>query len=442
MKQNAGWSGEWLETDGLGGYASGPVHGPRTRRYHALLLAASPSGGQRFCLVNGAEVVASTRAGTWFLTSQRYQGGRISWGPAPACEPGVALVAFDAHPWPRWQYQLGDGTRIEVSILCAHRAPHTLLSVRLASETTGDVSLRVRPFFSGRDYHALHRENPIFDFSARAVRDRQQFQPYPDVPGVVIASNGHYRADPHWYRGFEYSDEIARGFVDLEDLAAPGEFHFTLTQGALTAQMVLAATGPALAPLPAGDAMTWARSIETTERARRAEFATPLHRAADAYFIYPDVPSSDGAPPVTVVAGYPWFSDWGRDTFIALRGLALATGRADLAAAVLARWAGAVSDGMLPNRFAETGQIPEYNSVDAALWFVIAADAYLASGAVGTGNDETRARDITAAVRAILEGHLAGTRHGIRVDDDGLLAAGAPGLQLTWMDAKVGDDVV
>ncbi|HEY0705219.1 MAG TPA: glycogen debranching enzyme N-terminal domain-containing protein, partial [Polyangia bacterium] len=171
--------GEWLETDGLGGYASGPVHGPRTRRYHGLLLAAAPAGGRRYVLVNGIEAVASTRAGTWFLTSQRYRGGRTSWGLAPACEPGVVLRAFDAEPWPRWQYQLGDGTVIEVAFLSAHRKPHRLLSFRVL-EAVEEVHLRVRPFFSGRDHHALHHENAGFSFVGRtagAARDRQQFQP-------------------------------------------------------------------------------------------------------------------------------------------------------------------------------------------------------------------------------------------------------------------------
>jgi glycogen debranching enzyme len=466
---DARWSGEWLEADGLGGYASGPVFGPRTRRYHGLLLVAAPAGGQRFCLVNGVELVVSTHAGTWFLTSQRYRGGASSWGPAPACEPGVTLLSFDADPWPRWLYQLGDGTTIAVEILCPHRAPQTLLSVHLRSAPGGDVALRMRPFFSGRDHHALHSENPVFGFSARAVGDRQHFDTYPGVPGVVIASNGRYRADPHWYRGFEYSEEIARGFPGVEDLAAPGEFHFTLQlnadaasvhSGVHAAHLVLAATGPEMNPPPPPadvDAVSWAHTIESKERARRSRFASPLHRAADAYFIYPK-PTTSGtaAPPVTLtttgptepaanavtlIAGYPWFSDWGRDTFISLRGLALATGRWDLAGDVLVRWAGAVSGGMLPNRFTEDGQAPEYNSVDAALWYVIAADACL-SGSSHNTKDARQKAAITQAVKAILDGHLQGTRHRIRVDDDGLLAAGVPGLQLTWMDAKVGDHVV
>jgi predicted glycogen debranching enzyme len=143
----------------------------------------------------------------------------------------------------------------------------------------------------------------------------------------------------------------------------------------------------------------------------------------------------------TIIAGYPWFTDWGRDTFVALRGLCLATGRLEEARSILVAWAGAVSEGMLPNRFPDQGQQPEFNSVDASLWFVVAAYEYMKVAAKGTPSvsDESILR---GAIEAILEGYASGTRYGIRMDDDALLTAGQPGVQLTWMDAKVGDWVV
>ena len=177
------------------------------------------------------------------------------------------------------------------------------------------------------------------------------------------------------------------------------------------------------------------RGLRRDERARRARFGSRLERAADAYLV-----RRGGGR--TIVAGYPWFTDWGRDTFIALRGLCLATGRLDDARSILLEWAGHVSEGMLPNRFADQGA-PEYNTVDASLWYVVAVHEYLC--ALADRGDESSAAErrlLGDAVRRILAGHVRGTRYGIRVDEDGLLAAGEPGVQLTWMDAKVGDWVV
>jgi predicted glycogen debranching enzyme len=161
-----------------------------------------------------------------------------------------------------------------------------------------------------------------------------------------------------------------------------------------------------------------------------------LHKAADAYLV-------QRGKGKTIVAGYPWFGDWGRDTFISLRGLCLATGRLDEARAILVEWAGAVSHGMLPNRFPDQGDVPEYNSVDASLWYVIAVHEFLEAMAAAKRTVATRDRArLLGAIEAILYGYGTGTWYGIRQDEDGLLASGVPGVQLTWMDAKVGDWVV
>jgi predicted glycogen debranching enzyme len=165
---------------------------------------------------------------------------------------------------------------------------------------------------------------------------------------------------------------------------------------------------------------------------RRQSFADPLDRAAQAYLVR----RGEGK---TVIAGYPWFGDWGRDTFIALRGLCLAREDYETARSILCEWAGAVSQGMLPNRFADrAGEPPEYNSVDASLWFVVTAQELMASTALSAGDRQKLER----AILEIVHGYAVGTRFGIAVDEDGLLKAGAPGVQLTWMDAKVGDWVV
>ena len=176
-------------------------------------------------------------------------------------------------------------------------------------------------------------------------------------------------------------------------------------------------------------------SASNQERARRSAFASPLEKAGDSYLV------ARGAGR-TIIAGYPWFGDWGRDTFIALRGLCLATRRFGEARDILVEWSHVVSEGMLPNRFPDENASPEYNSVDASLWYVIAASELLVApqgSSVLTPSDRQALND---AILAIVSGYARGTRFGIRRDADGLLACGEAGVQLTWMDAKLGDYVV
>ncbi|MGH7894950.1 MAG: amylo-alpha-1,6-glucosidase [Candidatus Binatia bacterium] len=409
---------EWLETDGLGGFASGTSSGIRTRRYHALLLAATTPPAGRVVLVNGLEVSVETAAGTVALSSERYT-------PDVTHPDGASrIVDFATDPWPRWTYALPDGGRVEHECFVQKGAPVTVLAWRVLG-ATGPVRLHVRPLLSGRDYHALHHENPAFRFDAETAPGRITWRPYTGLPPVVATINGTYTHEPLWYRTFLYDEEVARGLDSVEDLAAPGTLRFDL--GAGEATLVLTTDPAATADVAA---------LRAAERKRRAAFPSRLHRAADAYV----VARGRGK---TIVAGYPWFTDWGRDTFIALRGLCLATGRLDDARGILLEWAGHVSDGMLPNRFPDHGEAPEYNSVDAALWYVVAVHDFLDAMKRGARKlaKADRAR-LEAAIDAILGGYVRGTRHGIRVDDDGLVAAGVPGLQLTWMDAKVGDWVV
>ena len=420
---------EWLETDGLGGFASGTVSGRRTRRYHALLLANAPTG--RFVLVNCCDVWVETPGGTFAISEQRY--GPIDLAPAG----NRFLSAFERDPWPRWMFTLEDGTRIGQELFAIHDAPAVGVRWRLLDPRSG-VKLHVRPFLSGRDYHSLHHENSAFRFTPQRRDPCLVWQPYNGVPAIVMAANGRYDHQPQWYRNFYYDEEHARGLDAVEELAAPGAFHFDLSAG--EAILLLGAEGEGLPALPFTAAATAPHAVfntlRTDELKRRGEFAAPLHRAADAYIV------RRGAGK-TIIAGYPWFTDWGRDTFISLRGLCLPTGRLDDARAILLEWAGVVSEGMLPNRFPDQGGAPEYNSVDASLWYVIAAHDWL-EAAAKQGHPVSAAdqKTVQAAIEAILSGYARGTRYGIRQDMDGLLAAGVPGLQLTWMDAKVGDWVV
>ncbi len=424
---------EWLEADGLGGFASGTTSGLRTRRYHALLLTATTPPTGRMVLVNGLDAwIAREGEGGHagapeYLTRQRYVPDLVEPGS------GASLESFADEPWPTWTYVLRDGTRIEHELFVPAGMPVVALRWRVVGRRRS-VRLAVRPLLSGRDSHDLHHENSAFRFAADVRHERIRWTPYAGVPAIEARTNGTYVPDPQWYRGFQYDEERARGLDFVEDLAAPGVLHWDLAEG--DAVLILTAEGaPGSADSPGTAAAIFAR-LRRAERARRGRFASRLLRAGDAYVVR----RGEGK---TIVAGYPWFTDWGRDTFIALRGLCLATGRLSDARSILLEWAGLVSEGMLPNRFVDQGDAPEYNTVDASLWYVIAVHDYLR--ALEAEGRKAPARDLkrlTEAVQAIMAGHVRGTRYGIHVAPDGLLAAGEPGVQLTWMDAKVGDWVV
>jgi predicted glycogen debranching enzyme len=419
---------EWLETDGLGGFASGTMALIRTRRYHALLMRAGPPS-KRFVLVNGFDAFVRTPDGSFALSAQHYQPG-VTAPDGPA-----RLESFIDGPWPAWTFRLPCGRAIRQEIFIPHGRAATVITWKLEGDPAG-CSLEVRPFFSGRDLHALHHENDAFNFHPVRSGPLLLWSVYEGVPPVAVNADGIYRHEPHWYRNFLYEAEHERGLDDTEDLASPGVFTWDLT--GREAAMILASPTTqedynGFFTDSAGAVAAHFRSIETK---RRAGFASQLHRAGDAYLVR----RGQGH---TVIAGYPWFTDWGRDTFIALRGLCLATGRPEIARSILLEWSGAVSEGMLPNFFPDGGQKPEFNSVDASLWYIVAIHDYFEfMEATGRKIPAADTRQLGTAVEAILEGYTRGTRFGIRADTDGLLFAGQSDVQLTWMDAKVGNHVI
>jgi len=414
---------EWLEADGLGGFASGPVSGPRTRRYQALLLTATTPPTGRVVQVNGIEAFIEGEAGTVPLSTNHYSPGVIhprGWRH---------LIGFEREPWPSWTFRVSPDATVRQEVLVARDTCETVLRWRL-SEGARPCRLSVRLLMSGRDYHALHRENAGFNFAPVSRVGNVSWQPYPDLPAVSAFTNGDYTHQPDWFRNVLYAAERDRGLDHIEDLASPGTFTWDLTAGNEAVLVLRSGTGLNVR------AAAHARQLIQIELARRMASASPLDVAADAYLV-------DRGTGLTLMAGFPWFTDWGRDTFIAMRGLIIARGRFREAEAILGTWAGVLSGGMLPNRFLDDGDAPEYNSVDSALWFVVAGDELLtAARRADYPLDpliETRLLD---AFEAILTGYEAGTRYGIAADGDGLLRAGAPGVQLTWMDAKVGDTVI
>ncbi|HVV71689.1 MAG TPA: amylo-alpha-1,6-glucosidase, partial [Verrucomicrobiae bacterium] len=444
---------EWLEADGLGGFACGTASGIRTRRYHSLLLTATTPPTGRLVLVNGLDAWLETAGKAYQLSSQCYSPGVLG-GEGCRC-----IEAFDWEPWPRWIFRFEDGTRIEQELFVPKGNPVTCIRWKVLGQRS-DLTLKVRPFLSGRDYHSLHRSNSGLCFDAKKRDGCVSWAPYPGVPAITAITNGLYSHEPLWYYNFRYEEEYARGLDCEEDLAAPGIFTWSL--GLEDATLVLTTEEHANLGFtaPINPVALFAR-LRDSERKRRASFPSRLESAADAYIVERRSARSDvrvaaadesgrcnSSTGRTIIAGYPWFTDWGRDTFIALRGLCLATGRLADAREILLAWTSAVSLGMLPNRFPDRGEQPEYNAVDASLWFVVAAYEYLQAARASINSADltsTVQRDevlLRATIEAILEGYSRGTRYGIQLDSDGLLAAGERGVQLTWMDARVGDWIV
>ncbi len=416
---------EWLEADGLGGFASGTTLGVATRRYHALLLAAQNPPSSRVVLVNGF--------GAWLETpSGRVQLTRHHFAPGVLTEADASIESFSVEPWPSVHYVTKSGLVLIQELFVVHSSPTVVLSFSAQGNVQG-VKLCLRPFLSGRDFHSLQRENSSFHFEPKQHGSRLRFSPYPGVPSIDMLSNGQYTHAPDWYRNFRYAEEQNRGLDCDEDLAAPGILSFELSLG--PAVWVCSATTPGEALPEGATAEAFLANARRRESARRNAFPNALERAADSYL----VARGKGR---TVIAGYPWFGDWGRDTFIALRGLYLATSRFAEARDILVEWSQLVSEGMLPNLFPDGNGQPEYNSVDASLWYVIAANELLRSPQGSSLLSAEDQRALEAAMVAIVTGYAKGTRFGIRRDSDGLLACGVPGVQLTWMDAKVGDYVV
>ncbi|VAX40970.1 glycogen debranching enzyme-related protein [hydrothermal vent metagenome] len=435
MDRVFGADAEWLETDGLGGFASGTVSGVRTRRYHALLLAARTPPTDRFVLVNGLEVWAQSNGNEYPLCAHCYDPGTLH----PA---GFKWIeSFTTDPWPTWVYRLDDRTRIQHEVFVPRGWPACVVSWKVL--TAGrEVSLRVRPLLTVRDYHSLHHENAQCNFHAEVGDGRVSWQPYWHTPRVRVLFNGSYTAKPDWYRSFLYSQERARGLDAVEDCASPGEFSFVLRGGEggkggeAEACMVLSTDTPPEHPLPGASAVEVVAQLRTRETERRHALSTGPHpglsRAADAYIVQRGLAS-------TIIAGYPWFTDWGRDTFLSMRGLCLATGRLEIARQILIEWSRAQVEGLLPNRFPDAGEEPEFHSVDAALWFVQAAHDFLALAAgrpgcaLCLGDEHIIRRTCVRALRA----YAAGTQLGIGMDADGLLRCGEGDSSLTWMDARV-----
>jgi predicted glycogen debranching enzyme len=417
---------EWLETNGIGGYASSTIAGLNTRRYHGLLVAATKPPLGRMLLLSKMEETVIIRGRRYHLSTNCYPGAVYPAGYE-------LLQEFRLDPFPTFVYQVED-VEIEKRVFLVHGQNTVVIEYdfrRSDRGHAGEFAFELRPLIAFRDYHSTTRWNDALDPAFAIEGDRAILRPYEGVPSLHIAfGTAQIERVGDWYYNFELDAEFERGFFDKEDLFNPLVAKYALGPG--TSVSVIAS-------VEAREAWE-SPELRQREIQRRADlipssrhpapFITSLVTAADQFIVR-------RGELHTIIAGYHWFGDWGRDTMIALPGLSLSTGRAEVARGILETFAHHVDQGMLPNRFPDDGGDPEYNTVDAALWMFEAAQAYLNNTRDWAFAEST----LYDALAGIIEWYQRGTRFGIKVDVDGLVRAGEVGSQLTWMDAKVGDSV-
>ena len=422
---------EWLVTNGIGGYASGTVGGPRTRAYHGLLVAALDPPLGRTLLVSHVDDTIEYDGRDYDLATHRWGDGTV----APRGVVHLDRFRLDGTV-PAWTFALGDAL-LEKRVWMEEGANTTYVQYRLL-RARAPVTLHAQAFVTHRDHHAPTRAGN-WQMDVSAMDDGLQVDAYDSAMPIFLCSADAAATPAHtWYRDYALPVETDRGLPDREDLLHAATFEATLApEESLT--LVFSTEADASLDGPAALARRRKRDEKLVTQAGLDDAPTDvqhLARAADQFVV--DRSTADDPDGKSIIAGYPWFGDWGRDTMIALPGLTLTTGRPDVAEKILRTYARHVDQGMIPNRFPDQGDTPEYNTVDATLWYVEAIRATVEA----TGNTALL-DDLFPTLREIVEWHEKGTRYGIQVDpDDGLLRAGTPGVQLTWMDAKVGDWVV
>jgi predicted glycogen debranching enzyme len=428
-------SREWLCTNGIGGFASGTVGGRLTRRYHGLLVAALAPPLGRTLLVAKTDDVVRYDGATTSLSADRWADGTL----APRGDHANERFHLEGTV-PVWTYACG-AARLERRVWMEQGANTTYVSYRV-TRAERPLELTSRILVNYRDYHSLTHGGD-WQMRVESVEHGVGVSAFDGARPLLIAARGAEVAPAHtWYRGFDLSAERERGLDYVEDHLHTSTVTATLQPGGGVTLVLSAEPAP---DLDGETAWTRRQAHEAAvlgawrEHSPVAAGAPPwidqLVLAADQFVVGRDV---NGEAGVSVIAGYPWFGDWGRDTMISLPGLTLTTGRSEVARKILTTFARFVDGGMLPNRFPDAGQVPEYNTVDAALWYVEAVRAYDTE----TKDDSTLAA-VFPALEAIVSGYQGGTRYGIAEDPrDHLIRAGEPGVQLTWMDARVGDWVV
>ncbi len=430
-------SREWLVTNGIGGYASGTVAGSQTRRYHGLLIAALQPPVGRTQLVSAIDEIVHYAGADFSLATHRWASGAV--------DPKGFLLLEDFRlegATPVWTYALSDAL-LERRVWMRQGENTTFLQYTLVRGSSA-LELELKALVNYRDFHSLTRAGG-WRMKIEPVEHGARVLAFDGaVPFYLKSSSSTCEPRHDWYLGCYLGEETERGLDDREDRLFAALFRAKLDPGS---RVTLVLTTEAAASLDGETALAENENhhvkLFQDWQAKNEAFAEEapawlwqLILAADQFIVRRSLPEeSDGR---SAIAGYHWFGDWGRDTMIALPGLTLVTGRADVARQILLAFSRYVDGGMLPNNFPDAGGKPDYNTVDAALWYFEAIRQYFEAT-----QDIVTLQRLFPILAGMIDAHVAGTRYNIHVDPaDGLLYAGGPGVQLTWMDAKIGDWVV
>ena len=417
----AALSREWLETNGIGGFASSTISGANSRRYHGILTAATKPPLGRITMLAKFEETLTIGDKSYELSANQF--------PNIVDPQGFKyLKSFRLDPFPVWIYEV-EGIEIEKKIFMLDGENTTVVQYNSKFQIP-DSKLELKPLLSFCDYHALQHETSAINPEVSIAKNLVSIQPFTAMPELFFAHNAvNLETTGFWYRNFEYAIEKERGFDFREDLFQPFVLKFDLSDAAT---IIVSTEKQDFANAPKFEKSEIKRRKDLVDQAEaKDDFKAQLVLAADQFIV------KRGAGE-TVIAGYPWFSDWGRDTMIALPGLTLATNRTEIARDILLEFSRHLSEGMLPNRFPDGADEAEYNTVDATLWYFEAIRAYVEK----TNDYDFVRKNLYQKLAETVAWHLRGTRYNIHVDTDGLLYAGETGTQLTWMDAKIGDLVI
>ncbi|MBI4166565.1 MAG: glycogen debranching enzyme family protein [Acidobacteria bacterium] len=422
---------EWLVTNGIGGFASGTVAGVLTRRYHGLLIAALKPPLGRTLLVTKVDEAAEYGGRDYALAVNRWADGSVD----PHGYVYIERFRLEG-TIPVWSFAIADAL-VEKRVWMEQGANTTYLRYDLVRGSLS-IELAVKALVNYRDYHSTTRGGD-WRMEIAPVEAGLRVKAFEGAtPFYLLCSSASVEPYHDWYRNFNLAVESSRGLDDRDDHLCAAMFHVKLSPGG---SVTLVFTTNLWDERESEPALEHLRAYEQAVLARASQAGDPgwiqqITLAADQFIVrHPTDADPDGR---SVIAGYHRFGEWGRDTMISLPGLTLSTGRPEIARSILRTYARYVDRGMLPNRFPDAGEAPEYNTVDAPLWYFEAIHQYFAAT-----KDIATLRGLFPVLAHIVEWHLKGTRYNIKVDSaDGLLYAGESGVQLTWMDAKVGDWVV
>jgi 4-alpha-glucanotransferase len=441
---------EWWLANGRGAYASGTIAGTLTRRYHGLLVAPLDPPLGRYLVVAKADATFVAGDRQWPLFSNRWNGGVID----PLGHEHIESFRLEGR-MPVWRFVL-DEWRLEMRLWMEPYADTVYVAYRLDGgngEAVPAPELHVRLLVNARDHHGNTARGPFWPAVTISVPENNGDQTLlvntPRVSGhggytlYFNARGGRFVPDGTWHENFDLPVERERGLPSTDNHLSAGEARLRLKPGewvGVTASLHADAS-PYLEEalrrfLNRERNLLVGTAVRAPEFAQAPDWIRQLVLAADSFLFHRPAPGSPEGE--SVIAGYPWFGDWGRDTMIALPGLTLATGRYESAQHVLETFAGFIDQGMLPNVFPGEGTQPEYNTADAALWYIEAWRAFHAAYP-----DTVALKRVYPVLEDIVARHARGTRYGIGMDPaDGLMRAGESGVQITWMDAKIGDWVV